>query len=395
MWGTVVCLVVAPPHAAHAEQKPVPADELIWQGIKDQTGAGVFEMFLSLYPGSQHAAEAKLRIKEITAVAGETWRGFKSLKSAPLPAKIDKGLLRRTVFQIETYGSAAEKAEIVDIAKAGRNPLKGKRYGTPAFSRAVQLASCIRQKIRNCPVLEQVVGTAFAVDNGSTMVTARHVMSAWALAAVKANPGLKFGDVVQPFLLFNPQRKLIYNSASAKQRPKLAFWNRNPIPDQFVDNEDTPQNRLYSQSDYLEFSFDKPVFERALKRSDVDIENAVSSVYALGYPYLEGFYEINEKEDFAGKLPRSYSLTVSGGRYQGRFHALYAMNAYAFNGMSGGPVLDSHGDVLGVFVSVLDARFAKRGVFERSFFVRSDKKLLAETWALPMWQGAVSQQQED
>lgn len=309
-----------------------------------------------------------------------------------MPAKIDKRTIRKSVFRIETFGLLGKKPQFVKTRTAGRNPLKGKRMGTLVYLRAMQLASCVQQKIETCPILENVAGTAFAVDDRSTMVTARHVMSAWALEAVKANPGLKFEDVVQPFLLYDGQQALIYNSVQAKQRPKLKFWNAHPVPPAFVDFDNSMSNQLYTQSDYLEFGFDKPVFAANLKRSGIQIETAQSSLYAIGFPDLEGFRAVNDKEELKTEKLRNNSLTVSGGRFQGRYHAVFSTNAYSFNGMSGGPVLDAGGDVLGVYTSVLDARYAKRGMFELSFYISTDKKLLRETWDLPLWRDLLARQ---
>lgn len=393
LFAFAILLLAVPAFAQSAPTagQPSSPDEFLWRGIQSQTSAGVFELFLNLYPDSQYATQAKLKLNAITRVAGETWAGFKSLRSAPLPKKIDKDLIRKTVFRIETFDAASANLEIFDTSKARRRPLRGKKYGTPAFARAVQIASCVHQKIRKCPILGQITGTAFAVDDRSTMVTARHVMGSWAQEAAKINPGLKFGDIVQPFLLFDADNRLIYNSAVDKQRPKLRLANTYPVPDRFIDNELSMENQLYGQSDYMEIAFDIPVFKSNLVRSQTDVEKSISSIYVVGYPDLTQFYKINTYLKPKGAI-RDNTLSISAGRFQGRLDAVYVTNAYAFNGMSGGPALDAQGQVLGVFFAMRDGRNTGSDVFEKSFFVTTDKKLLTETWNTPKWRDLLAAQ---
>ncbi|MGL4728123.1 MAG: trypsin-like peptidase domain-containing protein [Bosea sp. (in: a-proteobacteria)] len=287
--------------------------------------------------GQVPAASAPLARPEPLARSGALLPIAQS--GSALAARAAPSVLRIVSFANEG-GIAPAKVATSSLPPLQLNALQ---FPIPVELRAAfQGEACRLNGLEWCPVFkEETRGTAFAADRPGRFMTCRHIVQDWLHWARAYNPAAVEGrDMIPPFALADSQGKLAYVSTMRGGGGyRVSFQAESRRLDRPL--KSLLRGDLFWDADFLQFDLASDLGARPLQRREsFDVGE---QLLLLGYP-----------DRVVGG--EAAPLSASSGQATGHDRLTIVTNAPSAKGISGGPMLDSDGEVGGMACSIGRAR---------------------------------------
>ncbi|MFT3673494.1 hypothetical protein [Aestuariivirga sp.] len=340
---------------------------------------------------------ALILITAVTPAKSDWWEGFKPI--AELDPKL-RGIVERSVvfIQAPAFGGELKEAdvEIVDVQSRAisRNVRPSKDPRKPQSRQVMeqlQVETCRKQNLRYCPIFEQQSRSTGLLEDGSILNTCRHGFHNWLLMAMKANPGRTVQSITPPLIIYSLAGKVLYNSANVEAKELLKITMIDDSPkfekpfDQINDLANANVQSNGSLSDYFAESRRLDYVELTSPDRIAQPEAVIFDTGMLSWGNdpitLVGF---SAKTNFYGDLrldaPGAVAVATSGD-----ISHLYPNDLYftakmpAQHGLSGGPVFNKYGEVMGIIIDSIDPSDVRENGWQSGFLVL-DKAKLRERW---------------
>ena len=215
---------------------------------------------------------------------------------------------------------------------------------TNPFSReewwsAAQYEVCKLQSILNCPIADGLwSGTGFFLSP-KTMATNLHNIQSWSFEAIKANPGLKPEDIIQPIILMDSEHNVV--GFAIKQPCRLSFFNNGKS----VWSQSNDGSLPFRVSDYVELTCEN-MNPTAIPKVSADRLSFDEDYFLIGFPN-----KTDQLEKFGEKDSPGNTLLVSVGRPKKgvdltKFNVQFEIAAAP--GSSGSMLVNKKGEAVGI-----------------------------------------------
>lgn len=153
----------------------------------------------------------------------ETWTGYKPTVQVQSPFK---AVATSSVMQLQTVALTEqavrnhEQIVFIDINKARQ--FTAEELATS--NAALQIETCRRQNITQCPLLNAGYVGSGIINNGNELYTCRHMVQDWTSLAARKN-NLDVNQISPPLRILDINKKIVYNSATSAQLLKFSLIN--------------------------------------------------------------------------------------------------------------------------------------------------------------------------
>lgn len=305
--------------------------------------------------------------------ADTSWVGFKKIDDASNVPHAE--LAKASVFKVVSYNAVSERK--FKIVKVRNEKKTTDRKTLDTDYRAIQIETCRRYKIENCPVSTRYSSSTIVFNSPSNIHACRHSFHNWMAMATKINE-IPIKEIHFPVKIYDHNDKIIYNSAYSEPALEIKFLNTadrlNVVYDEVAISTSRPQFELYTGvTDYIALRSSQAI----LGASKLDIADPKTGrVFVYGYPGKTSYFGGVNKGDTPGNVLVATSGTMN--EYNDTRKQLLADPPIG-PGMSGGAILNADGKLVGI---------ACAGDKDRTVGISTDEAELTEFWkkleALPL-----------
>lgn len=297
--------------------------------------------------------------------------GLFPVDHAKIPQQLRK--VSSSVVQIVTLSS--EPTKVVSNDKYAFYLEKLPKIGFFENLIAERIQKCMDQNLKKCEIYYDSIGSGFLAESGDTLWTARHVLE----NLFGIDPEKKLGpseryklarEIHPQLLVYDQNRKLIFNST--KEGTDSATITG--LGD-FELYAETSKSSAFSDESFFKpaFDFARLHLSRKISKDFLKLEKTLptfrESVYVFGYPVAtenrSAKFKTPDADGFGLRASIGKRFLATQGNYSSRDGSSAALrriddlvasmllihDADAVPGQSGGPIVNSKGNVVAIFTN--------------------------------------------